>query len=165
MKQSMKWVSLVVVAALLPAGFALASEDLDQEAVAAEATKDRPEWSATLKEKYNLTDEQMAQLSSSGISRPQTAMAAEIAKQSGRSLDEVLKMRTEQKMGWGKIAKELGVEPGAIGRAVADMRHSIHAERKEAHAHRHEVRAERKAEREERIAERKERRGKGLKGE
>ncbi len=113
------------------------ADEVDNEATAMEATKNNPQWTSTLKEKYNLTDDQIKSLTESGVSHPQMAMAAELAKQSNKSIDEVLKMRTEQKMGWGAIAKELGVKPGSLGHSVSEMRHQInenkHGERMERH--------------------------------
>lgn len=134
-----------------------ADDKIDSDMASIESTKDHPEWNALLKEKYNFTDEQMAQLNQSGVSRPQMAMTAELAKQSGRPLEEVLKMRSEQKMGWGKVAKELGVRPGSLGQSVADMRHRVHADRIEA---RHDRQADRMEKRQEKREARKEKREK-----
>lgn len=120
------------------------ADDVDTDMNNMESTKENPEWNNLLKEKYSLTDEQMNTLSQSGVSRPQMAMAAELSKQSGKSLDEVLKMRSEGKMGWGQIAKELGLKPGALGRSVADMHHRLHDERHERREGRHERREERR---------------------
>lgn len=41
-----------------------------------------------------------------------------LAQLSGKSKEEILKMRTEQHMGWGAIAKALGVPPGELGQAM-----------------------------------------------
>ncbi len=35
-----------------------------------------------------------------------------LAEKSGKTVDEILAMKTEDKMGWGKITKELGLKPG-----------------------------------------------------
>jgi hypothetical protein len=100
-----------------------------------------------LKEKYGLTDQQLTGMKGQGLKGPEIAKAAELSKASGKSLDEVLKMRTEQKMGWGKIAKELGVDPGKIGHAVSDLNHERRDDRKERREERREDRKERREER------------------
>ena len=41
-----------------------------------------------------------------------------LAELSGKTKEEILKMRTEQKMGWGAIAKALGVPPKELGQAI-----------------------------------------------
>ena len=76
-----------------------------------------------LQKKYSLSDEQMRVLTTSNLSDPQLAKVAQLAKSSNTSIDSVLKMRFEQKMGWGKIAKTLGVHPGELGRAASELRH------------------------------------------
>lgn len=86
-------------------------------------------WVTKLKTKYNLTDEQVTKLQTSSISKPQMAMVAELAQKSNKSIDEILKMRIDEKMGWGKIAKELGLPPKTIGQSVSQMRHEAKDER------------------------------------
>lgn len=116
--------------------------DIDQEVAKIEAIQNKDDiWNQQLKEKYSLTDEQIKTLRESGISYPQLAMASQLSKTSQKPLEEVLKMRTEQKMGWGKIAKELGVPPKEIGQSVRDFKHAIRDERKIAQA---DARADRK---------------------
>ena len=63
----------------------------------------------------NLTDADRALLEQSKIPSSQYSKVTNLSKASGKSVDEILKMRLEQKMGWGKIAKELGVHPGTLG--------------------------------------------------
>lgn len=87
-------------------------------------------WNGLLQRKYSLTDEQMQSLNNSKLPDSQKAQVAQLAKSSGKSIDEVLKMRTEDKMGWGKIAKTLGVHPGELGKAVSEMKKERSAERK-----------------------------------
>jgi hypothetical protein len=82
-----------------------------------------------LQKKYSLTDEQMKSLKDSKLPDSQLTKVAELAKDSGKSIDDILKMRLEQKMGWGRIAKELKVHPGELGRSVADMNHERHGDR------------------------------------
>lgn len=87
-------------------------------------------WNGLLQRKYSLTDEQMQSLNNSKLPDSQKAQVAQLAKSSGKSIDEVLKMRTEDKIGWGKIAKTLGVHQGEIGKAVSEMKKERNAERK-----------------------------------
>lgn len=155
--------SLAVVAVTFSPNMVWAEEDpLAQEETEAAPVKDRPEWSASLKAKFNLTDEQIKTMQSQGMNYPQMAITASLAQKSGKTIDEVTKMRTEGKMGWGAIAKELGVPPKEIGQSVREMRHSIrdarHAERAERRQERMGEKSERQAERMERRAERMERR-------
>lgn len=106
--------------------FSFADEDdLEKEESASEQVRNSPKWTGILKEEYHLSDEQIVKMKDSGIANPQMAMIARLAEKSGKTIDEVLKMRIEGKMGWGQIAKELGVSPKEIGQAVANTRHRI----------------------------------------
>lgn len=129
--------NVIIFLILMLASPTIFADDLDKEASAMESTKENPQWNSTLKDKYNLTDEQMKALTESGVSHPQMAMAAELAKQTNKTIDEVLKMRTEQKMGWGAIAKELGVKPGSLGHSVSEMRHQMNDNRRSDRMDRH----------------------------
>jgi len=104
-------------------------DDLAKQEASAESTKDRPEWKSVLKSQYKLTDEQIKSMQDKGLTYPQMAMASALAEKSGKTLDTILKMRVDDKMGWGKIAKELGVPPKEIGQSVANARHEIKADR------------------------------------
>jgi len=87
-------------------------------------------YNGLLQRKYSLTDAQMQTLNDSKLPDSQKAQVAQLAKSSGKSIDEVLKMRTEDKMGWGKIAKTLGVHPGELGKAVSEMKRERNNARK-----------------------------------
>lgn len=87
-------------------------------------------WNSLLQKKYSLTDAQMQTLNDSKLPDSQKAQVAQLAKSSGKSIDEVLKMRTEDKMGWGKIAKTLGVHPGELGKAVSELKREQNRDRK-----------------------------------
>jgi hypothetical protein len=128
-------------------------DPITHEETAAAPTANRAEWDAALKEKYHLTDQQLQDLRAKGLNNPQIAIVSQLSQASGKTTEEILKMRQEQHMGWGKIAKELGVHPGEIGRAVSSVRHAWHEDRTEA---RQQSRQER---REERRHERQNRRG------
>ena len=153
MKTKNLFAPLALVTAMLVTSHGLAQtegepEEISKEEQAAQPIADKPDWVPALKEKYNLTDEQIKTMQDKGLNKPHMAFTAQLAKSSGKSIDEVIKMRQDQKMGWGKIAKELGVSPGELGGAVAGMRKDINEKRFEAkHTEKMEARAERKAER------------------
>lgn len=94
------------------------------------STVTAPSWNDSIQKKYNLTNEQMKLLTDSQLPEPQLAMAAQLAKTSNKSLEEILKMRAESKNGWGKIAKELGVNPKELGQAVSELKRARNEERK-----------------------------------
>ncbi len=146
-----KWfvLSLLVAIQMAIVSPVMADEDeLAKEETAAESVKDRPEWVQTLKSQHNLTDAQIQTMKDQGLNYPQMAMTSALAEKSGKPLEDVLKMRTEGKMGWGKIAKELGVPPKEIGQAVAAARHEIRDDRREAKEAKREARmAKREAKR------------------
>ena len=159
MKVQLKFASLVLSGMLVsaPTFAQQANEEaqVEQEVVALEEAAKEPTFASSVQEKYKLTDEQMKQMADAGIQGPHLAMTAQLAASSGKSIDEVVKMRTEQKMGWGKIAKELGVHPGSLGNSVADLKKGRNDARKEA---KREERAERKQERAEKKAAKKQER-------
>ena len=124
------------------------------------------EYEKKLEEKYGLSEQQIQDLHKKGLNDSQITIAAQLAKSSGKSIDDVVKMRLDQKMGWGKIAKELGVPPREIGQSISSMHHDLHKKHKEHEtredrAERKEHREERKEERADRKAERSGKHGKG----
>lgn len=145
-----KLILSVLVLALTNPMLARAEDEIAaaETQIAEEATQ--PDYEARLKEKYGLTDEQIQAMKDSKISESQFAVVGALSKESGKTVDEILKMRTENKMGWGKIAKELGLHPSTIGQAVSGMN------RQDAKAHeKHESRDSKKEMREARKEERK----------
>ena len=72
--------------------------------------------------RYSLTDAQIADLKNAKLNSNQTLRVAELAKMSGKSVEEIIKMRYEQKMGWGKIAKELNLREKDVSHAVNKAR-------------------------------------------
>ena len=154
----------VIFLAAMPLGLQAATDEIEKEEIANNKASDAPGWADAVKAKYNLTDEQMTTLSTSGVSKSQMAVVADLAQKSGKSIDDILKMRVEQKMGWGKIAKDLGLPPGSIGHSISSLRHDVKEVRQEAKEQRKEdrkeERAERKEDRAEKRAERKDNRGK-----
>jgi hypothetical protein len=121
----MKRILLMMTLTLL-AGFSAHAADEktpEQEDQELEATKTTdPALITTLKEKYGLTDDQVKSLQDKGLSTPQMLKMSVLASESGKPLDEIMKMRLEMKMGWGRIAKELGLHPGLLGRSVASFK-------------------------------------------
>ena len=87
-------------------------------------------YSELLQKKYTLTEAELKSLNDSKLPDQQQTMAASLARASGKPIDDVLKMRTTDKMGWGKIAKALGVAPGQLGKAVSEMNKARNAARK-----------------------------------
>ena len=128
-------------------------DPLTQEETAASETENRPEWKSSVQTKYNLTDEQMKQMTDAGVKGPGLAITAGLAQASGKTVQEIALMRTEQKMGWGKIAKDLGVHPSEIGKSVSSLNRNIREGRAEA---RDEKLAKKQAKREERLAKKEE---------
>ncbi len=108
--------------------------------VVAETEKKPVTYNEELQKKYNLSPEQMKALADSNLPQSQFVKVAQLAKSSDKSIDDILKMRLEQKMGWGKIAKTLGVHPGELGRAENEMKpekngkHESRGDKKKDHA-------------------------------
>lgn len=131
----------------------------EQEVAEAKAPLPQEKWSQEVKTKYSLTDAQMKSLETAGLHGPQLAITAELVKQSGKTIDEVIQMRTTEKMGWGAIAKKLGLPPSTIGKSVSSLRHDLKEKNNEKRDEkRDEKQEERKAAREERKKQREERR-------
>ena len=101
-------------------------DELQRTEASLEASAKDPSFSQNVQSKYKLTDAQMKAMGDAGVKGPQLAMTAQLAASSGKSIDEIIKMRTDGKMGWGKIAKELGVSPSEIGQSVASLKHGEH---------------------------------------
>lgn len=112
--------------------FAHSAETGEIEKAETDSAKDNlpsQTWATEVQTKYNLTDAQMKSMEQAGLHGPQLAIAAELAKDSGKTTDQIIQMRTTDKMGWGEIAKKLGVPPGSIGHAVAALHHDLHEKR------------------------------------
>jgi hypothetical protein len=138
-----------------------AEDEITKEETASAPVAKNPEWQSAVQTRYDLKPEQMQKMRDAGLTNPQMAIVAELSKQSGRSIDDIIKMRQEQKMGWGQIAHELNLPPGSIGHAVSDLRKGLRDERAEKKAEKKEERREkRKDRREERKDQREERRSK-----
>ena len=138
---------------------ALADDETNTEANddSTTTTENRPKenkWHSEIQEKYNYSDEQMTTLNDSGLNHAQISKVAHLSSLSDKPIDEILKMRTEDKMGWGKIAKELGVHPGEIGKATSDLRKNHHAKKVAKRQGRREAKMERKLTRQAQRAER-----------
>lgn len=150
-----------LVLALSP-GFARAEDDpLEQQETQLQEETKKPGYSEQLKSRYNLTDEQLKALRDKGMNDSQITIAAQLAQSSNKPIDDVVKMRLEQKMGWGKIAKELGLHPSEIGKGISSMhggeRKEAKMEERKAKAEmRAEERAQKRAEKQEKMAAKKE---------
>lgn len=141
---------LVTIPPSLSRGADASDDSLATQEQTLDQNSKRAGYEADLKEKYGLTDDQLKALHEKGMNNSQITIAAALAKASGKSVEDVEKMRVDQKMGWGKIAKELGVHPGEIGQSISAM----HNER-ESKVEARKAREDRRADRQERRAERK----------
>lgn len=115
-----------------------------QEATEAKAPASSESWAGEVKAKYGLTDDQMKAMQTAGLHGPQLAITAALAKSSGKTIDQIVQMRTTEKMGWGKIAKTLGVPPGSIGQSVASLHREVHEKRNEGREAKKDEKDERK---------------------
>jgi hypothetical protein len=131
-------------------------DPIAQEEVASEGVKDHAEWKPALMEKYSLTEDQMKSLHDQGFNYPQIGVIGQLAQSSGKTVEEIAKLRSEEKLGWGKIAKDLGVAPGEIGKSIAALRHERIEQRKEKHEEKKAVRETRREARREARADRRE---------
>lgn len=132
-----------------------ATTDLDAEDKPVSA-EEQAKWASQVKTKYNLTDAQMKTMTDAGLQGPALAKTAALAEASKQPIDKIVQMRTTDKMGWGKIAKTLGVPPSTIGQAVAGLhRQNDTTKNAEKKAEKEQRKADKKAEREERKAARK----------
>ncbi|HEX4926326.1 MAG TPA: hypothetical protein VFV50_19685, partial [Bdellovibrionales bacterium] len=61
-----------------------------EEQALTEASAKDANFTAALKEKYQLTDEQIKSMQDQGLAAPHMAMTAQLAQSSGKPLDEVL---------------------------------------------------------------------------
>jgi hypothetical protein len=117
-------------------------------------------WNELIQKKYNLTDAQMQTLTDAKLNETHSVRVAHLAQLSNKSIEEVLKMRTETKLGWGQIAKQLNVPESEIGKAVSSLRKERNDLRKQAKlAKRNKEKTEReekKEEKKEELAEKKE---------
>jgi hypothetical protein len=132
-------IQLLLVSFLITAAQTVLADDASGTTTAAAPAASSSSWSTLMQKKYNLTDAQVKALADSKLPESEQVKVAQLAKSGGKTVDEVLKMRTEDKMGWGKIAKTLGVHPGELGRAVSDLRKEQNAERKKEKQTKHEI--------------------------
>ena len=139
-----------ILASLFVAGpVTYALDEIEQAEQSTSAESNQASYLPMLKERYALTDEQIKAMQDKGLKANQIAVVSQLAKSSGKSVEEVSAMRVDQKMGWGAIAKSLGVQPKEIGQSVSslhrkDMGREAREDRK---ADTKEAKAARKAER------------------
>lgn len=127
---------------------------IEQEETSSEGQKDNPKWTESLKSTYSLTDTDIQAMRDKGINYPQMAIVSSLAAKSGKTRDEIIAMRKDQKMGWGKIAKTLGIAPKEIGQSVANTRRTVREEKMEKREEKMNKRADKMEKRDERRAER-----------
>ena len=83
-----------------------------------------------LKEGYKLSDNQLSFLSKKGYTLAEIQYLALLAKQSGKPLNDVAALHSKG-IGWGILAKRLGVRPDALRKAIVAEKKaekSIHKE-------------------------------------
>lgn len=71
-------------------------------------------YEAKLKRRYGLGDGELKRFHFAGLNNAQITIAAQLAQASGKVTGEIAKMRLEEKMPWGEIAKKIGVPPKQI---------------------------------------------------
>ena len=102
-------VAMIACAFILPAAAMANDDELAKEETAAEATKDNPKWVDALKSEYHLTDEQIATMKDKGLNYPHMALTSRLAEKSGKSIDDIMKMRLENKIAvllGGRVAEK-----------------------------------------------------------
>jgi hypothetical protein len=119
-----------------------AGEIEKQEAIESRTSTSAETWASEVQKKYSLTDDQMKAMKTAGLKGPGLAITAELAKTSGKTIDQIVAMRTTEKMGWGKIAKTLGVPPSTIGHSISSLHHDLHEKRESRSEKRKEERRE-----------------------
>lgn len=123
--------SVILSAALMPAvSFAQADSAIEREELLSDKSKDNPEWVEALKVHHHLKDSQIKMMKEQGLTYPQMGMVSRLSEKSGKPVEDIIEMRTRNKLGWGELANELGVAPKDVSRAVAILRHEVNLERK-----------------------------------
>jgi len=144
-----KWILAFSVFALgtflLPHdAFAQGDSSIEQEELLSDRVKDNPDWVPALKSQHHLKDSQITMMKEQGLTYPQMAMVSRLSEKSGKPVDDIIKMRNADKMGWAEIANELGVAPKEIGRSVAALRHEVSLEKRIQRMEKREARMEKK---------------------
>ncbi|MBL6990219.1 MAG: hypothetical protein ISR65_10595 [Bacteriovoracaceae bacterium] len=67
-----------------------------------------------LKDNYQMDDKRIDELRGKGMSYSGIMFSSDIARQSGKRVEDIAKMRMEDKKGWGKIAKDVGVKRSGL---------------------------------------------------
>jgi hypothetical protein len=116
------WILPAIAGLLVVGPSSYAVDEIDQAEQGALADSNKASWLPAVKEKYALTDAQVKTMQDKGVNSNQMAIIAQFSKTSGKSIDEVTAMRVDQKMGWGEIAKALGVHPSEIGHSISSLR-------------------------------------------
>lgn len=96
-------------------------DEIDAQIPRLEEAAKKTGFETKLKSRYTLTDVELKKLHEAGLNGAQITVAAQISSSAGVPIEEIVKMRTQQKMGWGEIAKTLGVPPKEIGESISAM--------------------------------------------
>lgn len=76
-----------------------------------------------LQRDHGLSDADLQALRARGLDDRQITIAARFAKASRKPINEIVKMRVDEKKGWGRIADDLGVDPKDIGLKITRKVH------------------------------------------
>ncbi len=72
-----------------------------------------------LMERFGITEDRITQLRDQGMGYGEVGILYSLSQASGTDSDELLRMRTQEKMGWGEIAAKLNT---SVGKAVNTMK-------------------------------------------
>lgn len=123
----MKKLAILIVAGLGLSVFSVHAQvdPLTKEDVASLDTADRADWKTAIEKVYKTKEEDIRLMRERGLSWPQAAIVAELAKASKKPIAEVMALRDGQQMGWAQMAKELKVNDKAVAKAVAKVRKDV----------------------------------------
>jgi hypothetical protein len=64
------------------------------------------------------------------LSFPEISLVSALSEKSGKTVDDILDMKTKDKKSWDQIARELEVPQDDIGRSIASTREEVESEKK-----------------------------------
>jgi len=90
-------------------------------------------WDKKIIQKYKIAPAKIQGLRESGHKGPAIAVILEMAQISGKDVDQLITMKTEQKMGSGAMARELKISDADARRSVKTLQRYFAAEIKDSH--------------------------------
>lgn len=100
-------------------------DPLTKEDVASLDTAERSDWKIAIEKVYKPKEEEIRLMKERGLSWPQMAIVAQMAKSSKKSIAEVMSFRDGRQMGWSQMAAELKLDDKAIAKEVAKVRKDL----------------------------------------